>query len=303
MRINPMLAQKAEKPFHRTNYIYEPKLDGVRCIAYLSPEGTQLQARSGKDITFKFPELANLHKQTKNPCILDGEIIARSADALGHTFNAMQHRIHQQKPFAIKIAQSQYPVTFNGFDQISLDGNSTETVQLIDRKELLVANFVESEVGLLVPWYTDIAVAEELYKDTEGIMAKYIFSTYAQGSRSAHWLKLKNFVDGAFYICGLTAGENARNGTFGSLILGRRDPMTRKLVYVGNVGTGLTDKQLTEMLSLAQIYRSDCPFERVPDVDKQVLFWTRPELVAEVHYLELSNDGKLRFPSFKKVSK
>lgn len=296
--IRPMLAQSAGKPFNRPNYIYEPKKDGVRCIAYLN-DRTILQARSGKDITFKFPELAELHKQVKHPCILDGEIC-------GTSFNAIQHRIHQQKPFAIRIAMGQYPCTFNGFDQLQLDDKTTEGVQLIDRKDLLVANFVESDVGLLLPWYEDYETAERIYRDTEGIMAKYKYSLYARDNRSAHWLKIKNFKEDKFVICGLTRGENDRASTFGALILGTYDD--GKLTYVGNVGTGFTRELLASIMTITNAYRSECPFARVPDVDRPVLYWTDPQfwgssLKCEVRYLELSPEGKLRFPSFRRMVK
>lgn len=301
MIIKPMLAQSAGKPFNRKGYIYEPKLDGVRCIAFLDPTGTKLQARSGKDITFKFPELAELHKQVKAYCVLDGEII-------GDSFNAVQHRIHQDKSFSIKMVRQIYPVTFHAFDLIFLDVASTENLQLVDRKDLLTANFEPSDVGKIVPWYETYSIAENLYKDTEGIMAKYMYSPYFQGDRSASWLKIKNFVEGTFYICGLTEGENARGGTFGSLILGEwvasaRSPSGDKLKYVGNVGTGFTESQLSSMLSLAKQYRGECPFERIPDTDRGVLFWCRPELLCEVRYLQKTDDGKLRFPSFRKVER
>ena len=97
MVVKPMLAETGKATdLDRKDWIYEQKLDGVRCIAILDSQ-TKLQARSGSAITPKFPELAELHKQVSKPCILDGEII-------GMDFNAIQHRIHQEKPLAIRIA-------------------------------------------------------------------------------------------------------------------------------------------------------------------------------------------------------
>jgi len=66
MIVKPMLAETGKlKDLERRDWIYEQKLDGVRCIAHLTPtlDKTVLQARSGNDITKKFPELAELHKQ------------------------------------------------------------------------------------------------------------------------------------------------------------------------------------------------------------------------------------------------
>ena len=60
--IKPMLAETAKQAFDSKDFIYEPKLDGVRCIAHLTPTGTRLQGRSGTDITNKFPELKELYR-------------------------------------------------------------------------------------------------------------------------------------------------------------------------------------------------------------------------------------------------
>ena len=255
MTIQPMLAQTGEKPFRRKGFIYEPKLDGVRCVAFLDGD-TRLQARSGHDITAKFPELAELYRQVKKPCILDGEITALS-------FNAIQHRIHQEKPFAIRIAQTQYPVIYYVFDIVYLGQDSVKALPLLERKAILTSNTAEAYQGRLVGWQTDYEIAQSLYKDLEGIMAKAMYSTYREGKRSDSWLKLKNFKEATYYICGATEGENERASTFGSLVLG--ELVDGKLSYVGNVGSGFTQVQLKAMLYLLDTLKGNCPFESKPD--------------------------------------
>ena len=62
--IKPMLAETGKvSALDHKDWLFEQKLDGVRCIAHLTPtlERTALQSRSGQDITQKFPELAELH--------------------------------------------------------------------------------------------------------------------------------------------------------------------------------------------------------------------------------------------------
>ena len=291
MKISPMLAKTGEKPFTRKGFIYEPKLDGVRCVAYLDGD-TRLQARSGHDITGKFPELAELHKQVKKPCILDGEIT-------GITFNAIQHRIHQEKPLAIRIAQTQYPVIYYVFDILYAGQESVKALPLLERKAILTSNTAEAYQGRLVGWQTDYLTAYNLYLHTEGIMAKAMYSPYAEGKRSDSWLKLKNFKEATFYVCGVTEGENDRASTFGSLILG--ELVCGRFNYVGNVGSGFTQIQLKAMLYLLDTLKGNCPFEVKPNTDRPIKFWTRPELKAEVRYLEATKGGLLRFPTFRKV--
>jgi bifunctional non-homologous end joining protein LigD len=294
-----MLAETGKlSDLDRKDWIFEQKLDGVRCIANLNPnlEKTLLQARSGSDITHKFPELALLHKQVSKPCILDGEIISMS-------FNAIQHRIHQEKPLAIRIAQTQYPAIYYVFDILYCDYDSVKAKPLIQRKAILNSVFAQNYRAQFLAWQTGYGRSlfnGAVEKQLEGVMAKYMYSPYLEGKRSDSWLKIKNFKEATYYICGITEGENERNSTFGSLILGERDN-GGKVVYVGNCGSGFTQDQLRMLLYLLEFYKGDCPFAGGVSVDRAVKFWTRPELACEVRYLELSPDGKLRFPTFRKL--
>jgi len=299
MKISPMLAETGKATdLDRKDWIYEQKLDGVRCIAHLNPnlKKTLLQARSGNDITGKFPELAELHKQVRKPSILDGEIVGRD-------FNSIQHRIHQEKPLAIRIAQTQYPAICSFFDILSLDYDSVEVNPLIERKAILNSVFAQDYSARLLAWQTgygrslfDNAVEKQL----EGIMAKAMYSPYIQGKRSNSWLKIKNFKEATYYICGLTEGENERATTFGSVILGEQ--VNGKIEYVGNVGSGFNQDQLRMLLHLLEFMKGECPFNEVK-LDRPVKFWTRPELKCEVRFLERTQDGMLRFPTFRKLER
>jgi bifunctional non-homologous end joining protein LigD len=293
--IQPMLAETGSlKDLERTDLIFEEKLDGVRCIAVLDAT-TKLQARSGNDITHKFPELSELHRQVKKPCILDGEITS-------HSFNAIQHRIHQERPLAIKVAQLQYPAIYSVFDILYCDHTSVKALPLIERKALLNSVFAQSYQGRFLAWQT--GYGRKLFTDMherqlEGVMGKAMYSPYLEGKRSDSWLKIKDFKEATYYICGITEGENDRASTFGSLILGQM--VDGKLSYVGNVGSGFNQDQLRMMLYLLQSCKGECPFANGLNPDREVKFWTRPELRVEVRYLELSPDGKLRFPTFRRL--
>jgi len=302
--IKPMLAETGSgTDLNRKDWLYEQKLDGVRCIAILDRQ-TLLQGRSGSDITHKFPELKELHKQVTKPCILDGEIV-------GLDFNAIQHRIHQEKPLGIRIAQTQYPAIYFVFDILYLEGESVKAKPLIERKAILNSVFAQNYNGRFLSWQTGYGQSlfdQAKEQSLEGIMAKYMYSPYLEGKRSDSWLKVKNFKEATYLICGVTEGENERADTFGSVILGEvQDYATfpfeiGKLRYVGNVGSGFSQDQLKMLLYLLEPMKGLCPFDRA-DVDRPVKFWTRPELACEVRYLELSPDGKLRFPTFRKLVK
>lgn len=300
MIAKPMLAQIGNAVhLNRKDFIYEQKLDGVRCIAFVNPnlEKAQLQARSGNDITKKFPELAELHKQVTKPCILDGEIVGRD-------FNAIQHRIHQEKPLSIRIAQTQYPAIYFVFDILYLDYDSVKAKSLIERKATLNSVFAQDYYARMLGWQTGNGKSlfdETVERELEGIMAKYMYAPYVEGKRCDSWLKVKNFKEATYYICGLTEGENERATTFGSVILGEQ--INGGMVYVGNVGSGFSQDQLRMLLYLLEFMKGECPFNDGIKLDRPVKFWTRPELKCEVRYLEQTDGGMLRFPTFRKLVK
>ena len=291
--IKPQLAQTASEPFNHKDWLFELKLDGVRCIAYLDDE-THLQARSGQNITAQFPELSELHRQVVQPCILDGEIICA-------TFNQVQHRIHRTKSLDIRVAQRLYPACFYAFDLLEVNHKSAMSLAQTVRKETLTTVMKESEHGLILSWRDGEGVAlfrEVQSRRQEGIMAKLKSAPYIEGKRVDWWLKIKNFQEGTFYICGMTEGENDRKATFGSLILG--ELKEGKWLYVGNVGSGFDQQELKEIAAQFDALEGDCPFERV-DVGRPVKLWTKPVIQCEVKFLEWGSDGKLRFPTFRKL--
>jgi len=299
MQIKPMLADTGTpKDLDRKDWLFEEKLDGVRCIAILGDE-TELQARSGSIITRKFPELIELHRQVGKPCILDGEIA-------GKDFNAIQHRIHLEDPFKVRIARTQYPIVYYVFDILYLGDESVKQQALLYRKEILRDTLTPGPDAKPLEWsFSGESLYDELKgKGLEGLMAKDVAGYYDEGKRSPRWLKVKNFKESTFYICGVTVGENDRSATFGSLILGTM--VDGKLIYVGNVGSGFRQDQLSPMLSLLARREGECPFEFKPDIDRTVKFWTQPDIQCEVRYLDVDSDfigfgGKLRFPTFRKV--
>jgi len=291
--IKPMCAESS-KPFDSKDWIYESKLDGVRCVAFLDGK-VKLQARSGADITYKFPELEGIARQAGKPCILDGEIVCMN-------FNGIQHRIHKENPLDIRIAMKQYPATYYIFDILNLNGESITSKPLIERKVALATNFTTGKSARLLAWQNGYGVSFfNKVKATggEGIMAKQMYSSYIEGKRSRSWLKIKCFVEGSFYICGLTRGENERAKTFGSLILGKPD--NGKFSYVGCAGSGLTDAMLSYILR--GIKCANCPFEQVPKLDKELLYWAIPDLRCEIRYLGFGSNGHLRFPTFRRLKR
>ena len=134
----------------------------------------------------------------------------------------------------------------------------------------------------------------------EGVLAKRRGSRYLEGKRTRDWLKIKTHDRQEFVICGYTKGQGRRASGFGSLVLGTYED--DGLRWVGNVGTGFTERTIEELMQKLQPLRTETPpfanVPKMPKVRKGDVEWVKPVLVAEVSFLEWTHDGHLRAPVF-----
>jgi bifunctional non-homologous end joining protein LigD len=294
-RMEPMLPTLIEKPFSDPGWLFELKWDGVRAIAWIDDGTLTLRARSGTDITKRYPELENLPQSIgARKAILDGEIVA--LDARGHSdFEKLQERMHVRAPSPSLIAS--VPVVYYLFDILYCDGYDLRGSPLAERKQLLQLLLRTSERFR----YSDHQAehGEELFKlakqnGLEGIVAKRADSTYASG-RSASWAKLKATSTIDAVVGGWTESPNT-GLPFGSLLLGLyRD---KKLQFIGHVGTGF-DAEMRAAIArkLKEHATSTCPFETVPSTNEKP-FWASPVLVARVRFIGWTREHSLRAPAF-----
>src|SRR3954464_14309557 len=88
-KLSPMQAEIGEKPFNSADWMWEPKLDGYRALAFIDGGDVVLRSRRGLELGGDFPRLvAELGMQAVDRMVLDGEIVA--FDASGKpSFGAM----------------------------------------------------------------------------------------------------------------------------------------------------------------------------------------------------------------------
>jgi bifunctional non-homologous end joining protein LigD len=274
------------------DWVFEVKWDGYRALGYVRGGEATLVSRNGNDLTQRFLNVAKeLAKAIKTPdCVLDGEICA--LDEQGRpSFSAMQ----QGKPGT--------PIVYEIFDLLELDGEPLVDLPLRERRKRLEAVLDRrNQTVRLSEQFEDGAALYEAAKQQqlEGIVAKRLDCPYRQGKRTREWLKIKTHGRQEFVIAGYTKGQGRRTGRFGSLVLGvwHGD----ELSYVGNVGTGFTDKDIDELLrKLRPLEQKEPAFEvvpKMPKVKRSDVVWVKPELVCEVEFVEWTHDGRLRAPSF-----
>jgi bifunctional non-homologous end joining protein LigD len=300
---DPMLATLGGEPFDDPEWAFEPKWDGVRAIAICDGSSTTIVSRNRKDITAAYPELHRLHEQIAAlDAMVDGEIVAFEAGI--PSFQLLQRRMHVRDRSQIEKLVKEIPVAFMAFDLLYLDERDLTSMTYQERRELLEAALVPSEVAQLSPSMIGEGVAlfgAIAEQHMEGVVAKRLSSRYVPGDRTRHWLKIKTSFDVDVVIVGWSEGSGQREGTVGSLVMGLYDQDT--LRYVGQVGTGFNRRTLPDTLRrLIELGEAPSPFgaevlRSAPELRKAR--WVPPRLVAAVEYRQVTSAGRLRAPSFK----
>jgi ATP-dependent DNA ligase len=76
MEFKPMLAENGTMDvLNNTNYIFEPKLDGTRCILVKKGRRVYLHNRLGNDISYLYPMIKREMEIYNNDFVLDGEVV------------------------------------------------------------------------------------------------------------------------------------------------------------------------------------------------------------------------------------
>ncbi len=299
----PMLATAVPAPFDRTGWWFEPKLDGVRTLVELRGQQVRLRSRTGRDQTATYSELAHLERRiVAATALLDGEIVA--ADERGRpSFERLQERIGLTEPREIQRAARRTPVELYAFDLLWLDGRDLTGLPLTERRAALDGVVLEGR-GLRRIYAVEghgIALFERATElGFEGVVAKRASSRYRPGGRSPDWLKVKAVRRQDCVILGWTPGKGGRGGTFGALLVAARPAPGAPLAWVGQVGTGFTDRALEDLVARLAPLAAGAPAVEDPQLAAtRGARWVRPELVCEVQYLEFTRDGKMRGPSFR----
>ena len=279
-----MKAVLTDERFSDPDWIYERKLDGIRCIAIRDGGPVRLLSRNDLPLNDRFPTIAAaLEQQRCRRFAIDGEVVAFSGG---------------RASFA-SLGKARSKIFLYAFDITWLDGEDVRPLPLRERKRLLretidfgdPIRFTAHRNGDGVAFYE-----EACRKGWEGLIAKRADSPYVT-TRSRDWLKFKCEHGQEFVIGGFTAPRRSRE-EFGALLLGYyRDG---DLIYAGKVGTGFDRAMLKELgAEMRKRERPTRPFagdDKIPGVRGAT--WVEPELVAQIGFTEWTTDGRLRHPRF-----
>jgi bifunctional non-homologous end joining protein LigD len=287
---SPMLATLDDHVPAGDDWLFEVKFDGYRALAYVGDGSARLLSRTGNDLTERFASVAmELGKATNGrSAVIDGEV-CRLDSAGRSSFSELQ--------------QGSGPLVFYAFDLLELDGKPLVDEPLVERKAEL-EQLLDGR-NRAIRFSSDFDDGEALLaaareQELEGLIAKRRSSRYANGRRTRDWRKIKLHAEQEFVVAGYTTGTGHRSGTFGALVLGLHED--GELRYVGNVGTGFTDRELAKLLALLKpLARDGAPFAtlpKMPRVRHADVHWVEPRLVVQVRFSEWTHDGHLRQPSY-----
>nr|WP_217913962.1 non-homologous end-joining DNA ligase [Miltoncostaea marina] len=283
-RVEPMAAVLVHEPFSEPGWLFERKLDGIRCIALRDGDRVRLRSRNDLPLDGRFPGIAAALATAAAPrCALDGEIVA--FDGARTSFERLQSRGGRPARAFLYV-----------FDVLHLAGRDTTALPLRARKRLLRAAVAPGGPIRTTPHRTGdgaALLADACRRGWEGLIAKRPDAPYAHG-RSADWRKLKCSAEQELVVGGYTAPRGSRTD-LGALLLGYHEG--GRLRYAGKVGTGFTRAALRDLAArLGPLRTGASPF--ADPVREAGATWVEPRLVAQVAFTEWTRDGRLRHPRF-----
>jgi ATP-dependent DNA ligase len=286
--IEPQLAKTALELPPEGEWVYEPKWDGFRVIAFVDGDEAFLQSRNGKPLDRYFPELT----LPPGRYVLDGEIVVDPGDG-SQDFGALQQRIHPAAS-RVELLARETPASIVAFDLLA-DGDDVLLERPFRERRAALERLLADAGGhpvALTPQEATSARAERWLDTAEGVIAKQVDAPYLPGKRVG-MLKVRRRRTLDSVVCGFRPGTEPES--VGSLILGLYGH-DGGLVVVGHC-SAFTRKEKRELRERLR------PLETGEHGSGEASRWTagrelewvelRPELVVEVSYDHVSG-GRIR---------
>ena len=298
--ILPMDALLAEQIPEGQGWLYEPKWDGFRCLAFRDDRKVFLQSKSGQPLARYFPELAEAFLKLRSKrFVLDGEI----AIAIGRkfSFDDLLERIHPAASRVQKLSR-EHPATFIAFDLLAGEGGKSLLKLPLKERRKRLEKFAKENFGSnprvhLSPATTKLDAARKWFSrvgtDLDGIVAKNLNCDYRAGERSGmEKIKLHRTAD-----CVVGGFRYAAKGkVVGSLLLGLYDDR-RLLNHVGFCSGLKTDERHALLEKLKPLiappgFTGHAPGGPSRWSTKRSSEWEplKPKLVVEVSYDHFTNE-------------
>lgn len=283
----------------------EWKWDGIR-IQLVSFDGERrLFSRTGEDVGPAFPDLLSAAPEG---CVIDGELLVRSGDAIG-SFNDLQQRLNRKRPPASLVAA--LPAMLRVYDILFEGAEDLRPLPFAERRGRLerwhAARLGNAAIDLspLVAFADWEALArhsaEARPRAAEGLMLKRADSPYLAGRPKGHWYKWKRAarsVDAVMMYA--QRGHGRRSSFYSDFTFGcwRVGPDGAALVPVGKAYFGFSDADLARLDKFVRGHTVN-RFGPVREVE--------PSLVCELEFDSVHRSPRhksgvaLRFPRIARI--
>lgn len=287
--IDPMLISERVDPYDDEDSIFELKFDGIRCIAYIDDQTTDLRNKRNMMLLPRFPELASLYEGCRHKCILDGELIVLVNGK--PDFYEVQRRTVLTDPFKIELAYKKHPANFVAYDILYYKDRTVTDLPLMERKKLLDEVISESDILSKSRYVEANGIA--MYKfaedyNLEGVVGKKKSSLYWFGKRSKDWKKIKILNEEDFICIGYMFNKKSMT----TLILAKYND-NDELIITNHVSLGVSIAKLRQH----GMKISNCPINNLMGYADAT--WIEP-MVCTIEYMPSEKEG-IRQPTFKSV--
>jgi ATP-dependent DNA ligase len=310
----PMLARLVRE-LPADDYMYEPKWDGFRCLAFRDGGKVDLRSRNDRPLARYFPEIVEaLLSVPRARFVVDGELLATRHGRFD--FAALLARLHPAST-RVERLRRETPASFVAFDVLDVDGHALLDRPFSERRTSLEELIAGSGPPLhLTPITNDLELARRWLEKwdgpgVDGVVAKHRDLRYQAGRRAMIKVKRERTAD-----C-VVAGFRcfADRPLLSSLLLGLYDDGALHHVGVASSFTAQLRRELLEVVRPHITTLAGHPWERGFllaggslgrlrgaagrwAAEEMELDWTplSPHLVCEVSYDQV-DDHRLRHPA------
>jgi DNA ligase D-like protein (predicted ligase) len=295
--IEPMECLAVPKVPDGSEWVYEIKLDGYRALGIKSDGGVRLRSRRNNSFNHHYPLIVEALGDLPEDTVVDGEVVALDGSGFPNFSLLQNYRSEASR------------IHFFVFDLLVYQGRDIARLPLIERRGILrsAVNFNYGRVRItdyIEGSSTDILHAIR-QQGLEGIIGKRKDSIYEIGKRSGSWIKFRVNRGQELVIGGYIPGAHGLD----SLVVGYYKG--KNLVYVARVRNGFVPASRRQVFGkLKNLEVPDCPFVNLPEKhrsrwgegltaeDMKKCVWLRPELVAQIEFLEWTESDHLRHSRF-----
>lgn len=180
------------------DWIYEPKWDGFRCIAFRDGTEVDLRSRNDRPLARYFPEIVVALLGVKAPSfVIDGELLVTKGEAFD--FPSLMARLHPARSRVERLA-GETPGRFVVFDALAIGADDLRELPFAERRRRLL----ELD-GVAAPLFVTPATADAMKarrwldafrgNGVDGVVAKRRTTSYQSGRRALTKVKSQLTAD------------------------------------------------------------------------------------------------------------